>query len=616
MKNSVTKHSPIVKISTESALRRKINDYIMFEKDVTMRQRAQSYLTESGTQDLGVLEDMFCKSLSFGTAGFRGIMEPGFNRINSVTIMQISQALALYLLKTYGESQCQKNGVIIGFDARHNSLYFAHVAAAVFLSKNFKVYLNSEPTQTPFIPFGVLQYKCVAGCQITASHNPKMYNGYKIYNRDGAQVAPPMETEIQEILSNYIEPWDKAMELINFERKTLISGLHAQDPYVEIFKLYMEKMSSDMLANKNLNYTHTCPAVYTALHGVGSKAVVELLRRFNFDLKQLYLVPEQCTPDPEFPTVKFPNPEEDGALDMAIKLASMENVNIILANDPDADRFACVEKQSDGTWRSFTGDEIGIIFAAENLERLRRLSVPKESIVFICSVVSSRMLKTFAEAEGCHYEETMTGFKWMMQRAIELQKKGYTLGLAYEEALGFALHPGVPDKDGISSTAFAMQMLARFRASQMSLAGFLEELNKKYGYFVTKNSYFTVKNMAHVKHIFDEFRNHGNYKPSIGDFTLHRIRDITTGYDNGCTGNVCCFPKTPDNENMTLFFENGAIITFRTSGTEPKLKYYAEMRGKCYEEAEATLNLVLKETINSCIQPTHYGLIHASEVYA
>lgn len=589
-------------------LQASIANYLQWDPRPETRKEVQQ-LVASPTPNVKLLEDMFLKRLEFGTAGLRGGMGPGFNRMNDLTVIQATQGICLHILGKFGAKSCAERGVVLGFDGRHNSERYAHAAAAVFLSKGVKVFLNSKVTATPMNPFAIVKYGCLAGGQVTASHNPKEDNGYKIYADNGAQIIPPTDSEIAGLIQNNLKPWSEALALLDPVTGFLSDRSAVIDPYDDTFQSYMDIITRDLCVSKADTASSPLKIVYTAMHGVGFPYVSEILNRFGFDSKNVSYVEEQKLPDPEFSTVRFPNPEEKGAMNLAVALADRVGAPMVVANDPDSDRFACVEKQVDGTWKIFHGDELGILFGAEAYERHLASGLPKEKMLFICSAVSSRMLQKMAEIEGCRFEETMTGFKWMMNKARELAaNEGYTPCLVYEEALGYALHPDVPDKDGVSALAVWVQMACKLYSKGMTVGQRLEELRKKYGYFVTNNSYFLCYDKEAITRLFNEFRNGGAYKRVLGPYKITRIRDVTTGYDDAQPDNKCQFPLTPTSQMVTLYFENGGVLTLRTSGTEPKLKWYAEMSGSNPDEARASLNDVVDATIKYLMQPDVYPL--------
>ncbi|KAL8270633.1 hypothetical protein Esti_005454 [Eimeria stiedai] len=313
------------------------------------------------------------------------------------------------------------------------------------------------------------------------------------------------------------------------------------------------------------------------------------------DEDQLNL-PGQCDYDPDFSSVPFPNPEEAGALNMATRTADHHGASLVIANDPDADRLACAEK-TNGVWRQFTGDEVGIMLASHLLDIRGAQGIPKSKMLFVCSLVSSKMLKAFAEAiplvlndcglresenarhtNGCVFEETPTGFKWMGNKALECESGGRCLKpvLIYEEALGYAVTSLVRDKDGVSAAAVLVELACMLHARGSTLHSYLSDLRLRYGYYLTNNGY-VVADQAQQRLALDFLRNGGKYREYFGNFKVMSVRDAAAGIDTGCMDGTCTLPKGAG-EIMTLRFDSGAVFTFRPSGTEPKLKWYAEMR--------------------------------------
>lgn len=585
----------------------KISEFLEWDPRPETREECLNLVREA-EKNKSALENRFLKRLEFGTAGLRGPIGAGFNCMNDLTVIQATQGLCAYWLSRFGADECAARGVVLGFDGRHGSQRYANAAAAVFLSKGFKVYLNSKVTATPMNPFTVVKYSCLGGVQVTASHNPKIDNGYKVYADNGAQIIPPMDSEVADLIDQNLKPWDAALALLDSATGMLKDSNTVIDPYNSIFSSYMDEITADLCTRKEETSASDLKIVYTAMHGVGYPFVEEILKRFGYE-KNLFIVEEQKLPDPEFTTVAFPNPEEKGAMDLAIALADKVGAPMVIANDPDADRFACVEKQRDGKWKIFHGDELGILFGVEAYEANLAKGIPKEKMLFICSAVSSRMLQKMAESEGARFEDTLTGFKWMMNTATELQKtEGMHACLVYEEALGYALDMRVPDKDGVSAAAVWVQMATELYKNGMTVGEKLDQLRKKYGCFVTNNSYYLCYDKKAISDLFAEFRNNGKYREALGDYKIKSIRDATTGYDNGQPGNKCKFPLTPTSQMITLFFENGAVLTLRTSSTEPKLKWYSEISGTNPDEAREELQKVVDATIKYFMQPDKYPL--------
>lgn len=310
------------------------------------------------------LKELLAGRLNFGTAGLRGKMGAGFSRMNDLVVIQTSQGLAKYLVEY--DKQVTSKGVVIGYDGRRHSKTFAQRATIAFLSLDIPVYLFSNLVPTPFIPYSVKELKCSAGIMVTASHNPKDDNGYKVYFSNGAQITSPHDKEIQDAILANLEPWDGAWILNRLDASVDKLAEIEQAYYSEIERRIFDP---SIIAAANLRITHT------SMHGVADRYMMTILKRCGFT--NIYPVREQAKPDPEFPTVAFPNPEEKGALDLSLKLAEKTNCNIVIANDPDADRLAVAEKQRDGSFRFFTGNEVGIL-----LGELRQHS--KSNFSFSC----------------------------------------------------------------------------------------------------------------------------------------------------------------------------------------------------------------------------------------
>lgn len=303
-------------------------------------------LADSGQFDH--LKSLLCNRLTFGTAGIRGRMGAGFNQMNDLVIIQTSQGLAKYLLKI--DPLAKNSGVVIGFDGRYHSKSFAERTAVAFLSQDIPVYLFSQIVPTPFIPFAIRTLKCSAGVMVTASHNPKEDNGYKVYFSNGAQIVSPHDKGIQDSILGNLEPWKDA-----WKRDKLSSVI---DKLSDIEKQYYDTLKNRIISSNTITSTDL-KFVYTAMHGVGYRYAMNILKICGF--KQVFLTEAQVQPDPEFPTVKFPNPEEEGALDLSIQTARQHRAQIVFANDPDADRLAIAERQPGGSYKAFTGNETGIL---------------------------------------------------------------------------------------------------------------------------------------------------------------------------------------------------------------------------------------------------------------
>ena len=548
-------------------------------------------------RDAAALEDRLGTVLKFGTAGLRAAMGAGFSRMNDLTVIQASQGLAKYLEDVHGGFGFK---VLIGYDGRHNSQRFARLAATAFLSQGAFVYLFSEMNPTPYVAYGTKLLGCAAGIMVTASHNPKEDNGYKVYWSNGAQINSPHDKEIAARIAKFSEPWTDAWNAEYFQDHPK----HG-DPFAVVHEAYCR----DIVIHSHLPKEYkrdVTPVTYTAMHGVGYKFAKAAFERFG--LPPFVPVPAQIHPDPDFPTVKYPNPEEGkGALKLSIEAAEAAGSRHIVANDPDADRLAVAEKQRDGAWRIFNGNEIAALFALWLWRSFKR-EHPAADVAKCCMLstnVSSRILKAMADAEGFRYEETLTGFKWIGNRALDMVAEGYTVLFSFEEAIGFCVGSTNVDKDGLSSAA-AMAELIQFQAAEVDicmvwcsrscgaaqgklLSDYLAEAYGLYGYHATYNSYYICRSPPTIERIFNEIR--AAYPTHVGAHAVADVADLTVGFDSRASDHKAAFPKQ-SGQLITFFLAGGGVITFRTSGTEPKIKFYSELRAVVACVAEA-LNLAL-----------------------
>jgi len=350
--------------------------------------------------------------------------------------------------------------------------------------------------------------------------------------------------------------------------------------------------------------------VYTAMHGVGLPWVQRAFELFGH--KDPIIVQEQAQPDPDFSTVSFPNPEEQGALTLSMRCADEHGINIVIANDPDADRLAVAEKQADGKWYTFTGNEIGVLLGSWVIERSSAVGGRK---AVLASIVSSRMLKTIACAEGVEYHDTLTGFKWLGNRSIDLTEDGANVLFSYEEALGYCVGDVVFDKDGISAACVFVEMASALAEVGMTISQRIKYLSAKYGEFVSLNSYVICHDPEKTRAIFQRLRNGGpagGYWIEACGVSIVSIKDVTLGYDSkALPGQPAAIPATPDSEMIMFEFSNGCTVTLRTSGTEPKIKFYTELAGKLGETRESvqdSLTSFVEALVEEMLQPTLHGL--------
>ncbi|XP_062514862.1 phosphopentomutase-like isoform X2 [Corticium candelabrum] len=564
----------------DAELSDKIREWLKWDENKITKEAIECLVK---SRDLQALRECLLTRMSFGTAGLRAPMGPGYSKMNDLTVIQTTQGLCRYLESSF--DVIQDRGVIIGHDARHNSRRFAALAAAVFISQGVRVYLFRDIVPTPYVPFAVLYYGAVCGIMVTASHNPKEDNGYKVYWENGAQIITPRDSAISSSVLKNVEPWAQSWDSSLPEQSDL-----RVDPLDEVNDKYHKAVAAQCSFTRELNKDTKMRFTYTAMHGVGYRFVQQVF--CEFEIPEVIPVKEQVEPDPDFPTVRFPNPEEgESALELSMKTAEAHNSTVILANDPDADRLAVSEKQESGRWHVFTGNEIGTLlgwWAFHNHKKNHPEHFPGANVYMLASTVSSKMLGSMAQIEGFKFIETLTGFKWMGNQTRDLQAQGKTVLFAFEEAIGFMIGTSVLDKDGVSAAAAMAELTIYLAAQGSTLMSHLNQLYHRYGFHISSNSYFLCYSKEKIKRIFDSLRENGQYPGHCGPYKILHIRDLNTGYDDSQPNKKAILPISESSEMITFTFENGCVATLRTSGTEPKIKYYTELRGQPGESVDVS----------------------------
>ncbi|SCW03294.1 LAFE_0G07272g1_1 [Lachancea fermentati] len=575
-------------------LRGLVDLWLKYDKDTDTRAEIEQLVEGKQWSELHARLD---SRISFGTAGLRAKMEAGFSRMNSLTVLQASQGLARYIAEQFPERKI----AVVGHDHRYNSDRFARVTLAAFLQLGFKVYYlclpqgsqKEEFVHTPMVPFTINQVGASVGVMITASHNPKMDNGYKVYYANGCQIIPPHDRLIAKSIEENLIPFERAWDCDNLISEGLES-YQLCDVKENMTAAYVNTLKDKLLK------THLKPAekpwfIYTPMHGVG----YEIFKRIADNVlglcedRDFCYVKEQQNPDPAFPTVNFPNPEEKGALDMAITLAKAKNISLVLANDPDADRFSAAVKIGE-KWKQLTGNEIGFLFAFYEWEMYTCLDErfkKNHPLAMINSTVSSQMIKSMAEIENFHFEDTLTGFKWLGNQAKVLEEKGYYVPFGYEEAIGYMFPSVEHDKDGISAAIVFLQMYSKWQSEGRTLIDVLEAGYEKYGVFKEYNGYYVVPDPALTNKLFEKIRNSyvslgKRYPSEIGPtFQVMSFRDLTVGFQSDTQDHKPLLPVDSSSQMITATLKpvhsqnsipERVRFTIRGSGTEPKLKVYIE----------------------------------------
>jgi phosphomannomutase len=559
------------------------------------------------------------------------------------------QGLCAHLEAVLGAEELRRRGVVVGFDHRATpsgaitSRRFAYLTAQAFLLRSVPVRLYGELSCTPLVPFGVDHFGAAAGVMVTASHNPKEDDGYKVYWSNGCQIVPPVDAGIAAAIEANLAPWD-ARAYADATEASVRGHALCSDGLPEALEAYVAAATRKLRRVDAALKAAAPRVVYTAMHGVGKRFVERMFAAF--DLQAPVLVPAQVEPDPAFPTVRFPNPEEGaGALQLAFEAADAAGASLILANDPDADRLAVAEKdRRSGRWTVFTGNEIGVLFAdwewrqwqrthgtgdgggaggdggasaggAGGAEIPEKATTPATSTtleatrpVMLATTVSSKMLKAMARAEGFAFEETLTGFKWLGSRSDELRRAGAPVIFSYEEAIGFCVGDVVKDKDGVVGAAVFAEMHATLATEGRTAVEHLEALRAKYGVFRQRNGYVFSPDPRVTQGIFDAFIRGGEYAPRLGPFAIDSLRDLQhAGFDSAFPDRK---PRLPTSSAPMLTFSlaNGASVTLRASGTEPKLKYYIECVAASDADALALCDQVFDAVMADFIQPHKHGI--------
>ena len=530
------------------------------------------------------IKDAFYKYLEFGTGGMRGIMGMGTNRMNIYMIRKVTQGLSNYLINSTGVIGKNK-GVVIAYDCRINSYEFALNSALVLCANGIKTYLFSSLRSTPELSFAVRELGCQAGIMITASHNPKEYNGYKVYWEDGGQLIEPQASGIIEEVNKTDEFED--VKLLTQEEAENLGLLNILND--ELDSKYLENVKRESIL-KNLPNKENFKLVYSPLHGTGGRPVKRLLNELGY--KNVYIVKAQEKPDGEFPTCSYANPEEKNVFDLSIKLADEIGAKVCLANDPDADRTGMMVKE-ENEWIYLNGNQIGMLLLKYILDNKKE--IPENGAV-VTTIVSTPILDKIAEERNLKVFRTLTGFKYIGEKIREFEKGKYANSFVFgmEESIGYLKGTYVRDKDGILGVMLLTEMTAYFESIGTSPVKELEKLYDKYGWY-SEITYPVkregIQGTEEIKKMMEELRKR-DLKVLL-DKKINIVRDYKVKKEKNYLNNSESELFLPESDVIQYILEDETYIIVRPSGTEPKIKYYIYTRGKSKEEADKKLEDIL-----------------------
>lgn len=553
----------------EKNVQDRINSWLNGPYDEETKKEIKALLDSGNEKEL---TDAFYRDLEFGTGGLRGIMGVGTNRMNKYTVGVATQGLANYILKQAGSDY----KVAIGYDSRNNSDVFSKAAAEILSSNGISVYLYDDIHPISLLSYAVRSLGCIAGVVVTASHNPKEYNGYKVYWTDGAQVIPPHDKNIiEEVLK--VKP--EEVKTGDASRVTLI-GKDIEDKYMNDLMGYL--VNPDIIKKH-----HDIKIVYTPIHGSGYKMVPMALRKAGFT--NLTTLEGAQPPNGNFPTVESPNPENPEALQIAVNKAKEIGAELVMGTDPDCDRMGCALLTKDGSYMYLTGNQIGSIISYYLITNKKNVKDP----YIVKTIVTTELARAIADANNIKLYDVLTGFKWIAN-IIETTKEGTYL-FGFEESFGYCINSNVRDKDGVSSCLMLAEVLAYCKDNNMTLADYLESIYEKYGYFYEETISITKKGADGAKAIADLMTYYRNNLPkeisgvevvSISDYEKKEV------YDN--SGKKISDIALPKSNVLQYILADKTKITVRPSGTEPKIKFYFEV---CVKESKDKRVNIAKEKV-------------------
>ncbi len=531
--------------------------------------------------DNEALEDAFYTPMEFGTAGMRGLIGAGINRMNIYTVRQATEGLARFMDTLDEETKLR--GVAISYDSRHMSQEFAFEAARVLGAHGIPSFVFESLRPTPELSFTVRHLHAYAGIMITASHNPKQYNGYKIYGEDGAQM-PPKESDM---ITNYIREVDDLFAVEVADKDALINDNTLQVIGSEVDEVYLEN-AKEVTIDRELvaEEGKTMKLVFTPLHGTGGMLGEKALRQAGFE--DFTMVPEQAMPDPEFPTVEHPNPEFTEAFDLSIKLGKSQKADLLVAVDPDADRLGAAVRQPDGEYELLTGNQIAALMLNYILTARKKAGNLPANGALVKSIVSSEFAAKVAADFGIETINVLTGFKFIAEQIQHFEETNeHSFMLGFEESYGYLIRPFVRDKDAIQSLVLLAEVAAFYKKQGKNLYDGLQELFEKYGYFAEKTIALTfdgIEGAQEIKDLMAKFRQ--ELPTDFAGYKVIAAEDYQASSRQDAEGNVTTI-NLPKSNVLKYFLEDGTWIAVRPSGTEPKIKFYIGTQGTSEADAQA-----------------------------
>ncbi|HES1882885.1 TPA: phospho-sugar mutase [Streptococcus pyogenes] len=551
-----------------------------FQKWLDFEQLPDYLRQELLSMDEKTKEDAFYTNLEFGTAGMRGYIGAGTNRINIYVVRQATEGLAK-LIETKGE-EAKKRGVAIAYDSRHFSPEFAFESAQVLAQHGIKSYVFEALRPTPELSFAVRHLNAYAGIMVTASHNPAPFNGYKVYGQDGGQLPPADADALTDFIRAIENPF--AVELADLD-ESKSSGL-IQVIGEDVDMEYLREVK-DVNINQDLinNFGKDMKIVYTPLHGTGEMLTRRALAQAGFE--SVVVVESQAKADPDFSTVKSPNPESQAAFALAEELGREVDADVLVATDPDADRLGVEIRQPDGSYKNLSGNQIGVIIAKYILEAHKTAGTLPENTALAKSIVSTELVTKIAESYGATMFNVLTGFKFIAEKIQEFEEKhNHTYMFGFEESFGYLIKPFVRDKDAIQAVLLVAEIAAYYRSRGLTLADGIDEIYKEYGYFAEKTISVTLSGVdgaAEIKKIMDKFRENGPKQFNNTDIVLlEDFQKQTATKNDGTISNL----TTPPSNVLKYTLADDSWIAVRPSGTEPKIKFYIATIGDTLDIAQ------------------------------